>query len=185
MNSKQSIFSYNYYVCNRLRKWEICSFRCFKDIAGDLYFELGGVRYESGSVILITEVGRSSSNILHPGSSLVCVTSEVNMHCCRELDGGHIWQWHFPDGSLVPHNQYSHGEDFSSSGYTQQVRLNRRNDALGPSGIFTCVVPREDRCEDLVHTASIKLGQSSVCANTVELHVHIQMGSYLYVSSHV
>ena len=133
------------------------------DTAGSLYFELGGVRYESGSTILITEVGESTSatSILFPDSSLVCVTAEVNTKCCRGRDGGNVGEWWFPDGRIVPRNRNSGGGDYSRSGFHQQVRLNRRNNALGPSGVWMCTVPREDGCEGIEHVANISLGNES------------------------
>lgn len=133
---------------------------CNIDIAGSLYFEHEGIRYESGSSVLITEVGTSmsSASILKPDTSLVCVTSEVNTRCCRKRDGGNIGEWHFPDGSLIPRNQNNPDGDFTRSGYTQQLRLNRRNDALEPSGIFSCMVPQDDGCGAMMHIANITLG---------------------------
>ncbi len=64
-------------------------------------------------------------------------------------------EWHFPNGSIVPRNSDNPNGDFTRSGYTHQVRLNRRNNALTPYGVYTCVVPDED---DVVnHTASITI----------------------------
>jgi hypothetical protein len=126
------------------------------DVAGSLYFELNGVRYESNSTILLTNIGdsRSTFSILDPGPSLVCMTHEVNTQCCRSRDGGNVGEWWFPDGSIVPRNRAN--QDYGRSGYTQQVRLNRRNNPLGPSGVWTCTVPG---CGGLEHIAYITLGK--------------------------
>jgi hypothetical protein len=131
------------------------------DVPGSLYFELEGVRHESGSTILITEVGTSLSSfsILIPGAALVCVTSAVNTECCRERDHGNVGEWLFPNGSIVPRNRNSQNSGFSRTGYTQQIRLNNKNNVLEPTGTYTCIVPREDGCGDEVHEANITLGQ--------------------------
>ena len=117
--------------------------------------------YESGSSVLITEVGEflSSTGTFFPDSSLVCVTSEVNSQCCRGRDGGNVGEWHFPDGSMVPRRNQAPMADFTRSGYTQQVRLSRRNDALSQVGEYSCRVPREDGCNGEMHVATISLGK--------------------------
>ena len=94
--------------------------------------------YLPGDTVLITDIGDFISST-DPGASLVCVTSNVNTQCCRGSDGGNVGEWFFPDGSIVLRN--SHSLDFSRSGYTHQVRLNRRNNAMGPIGPYECRVP--------------------------------------------
>ena len=117
--------------------------------------------YPSGSNISITKVGAftTSTGVASPDSSLVCVTSEVNPQCCRNRDGSNVGEWYYPDGSMVPRNRGNQNADFSRNGYAQQVRLNRRNDALGPVGEFTCKVPREDGCNDEMHVGIVSLGK--------------------------
>ena len=106
-----------------------------------LYFTLAGTVYLPGDTVLIHDIGDFASmvDITHPGRSLVCVTSNVNTECCRGSDGGRAGEWYFPDGYQVPRNAES--EDFSRSGFTQQVRLNRRNNPIGPTGAYECRVP--------------------------------------------
>lgn len=120
-----------------------------------------GVRYESGSSLLITDVGTSNygTGFTNADASLVCMTSEVNTQCCRRQDSGNMGEWYFPNGSQVPRNMNSRSGDFSRNGYYMQVRLNRRNDALWPTGTFTCSVPQEGNL-GCIHTANITLGMS-------------------------
>jgi hypothetical protein len=73
-----------------------------------------------------------------PGTSLVCRTEHVNMQCCRGSDGGRAGEWFDPNDNQLP--RFS-AVDFSRSGYAQQVRLNRRNNAMSPTGVFECRVP--------------------------------------------
>jgi hypothetical protein len=122
---------------------------------------MNGTRYESGSTLTITNVGSStySTGYANPDLSLVCMTSEVNTECCRHQDGRSVGEWYFPDGSVVPRRKYDHAEDITRSGYNQQVRLNRINDAIGPIGTYTCKVPSQDGCGNVMHIANITLGQ--------------------------
>ena len=114
---------------------------------------LNGTTYSSGATVPITGIGVRYGN--NAGSSLVCVTSNVNTVCCRSTDGGRVGGWHFPNGSIVPRYSDSPNGSFTRSGFIHQVRLNRRNNALTPFGIYTCVVPDEN--DGVNHTANITL----------------------------
>ena len=91
-----------------------------------------------GDTVVITAIGDSRTD---PDSSLVCVTSNVNIYCCRESDGGNVGEWYFPSGIMVPRRNSAPSSDFTRSGFTHQVRLNRRNNAMSPTGIYECRVP--------------------------------------------
>ena len=122
-----------------------------------LYLELNGQTLSSGSRISITDIGVANpNNLLDTASALVCVTSEVNTQCCRRRDGGNVGEWYFPDGSIVPRSRNSRNGDFTRSGFTHQVRLNRKSDAMAPLGTYTCRVPDAGNSA-VVHTASITL----------------------------
>ena len=53
-------------------------------------------------------------------------------------------EWFFPDGTIVPRQGAAPTADFTRSGFTQQVRLNHRNNAMTPTGVFECRVPARD-----------------------------------------
>jgi hypothetical protein len=76
-----------------------------------------------------------------PGISLVCNTEHVNTECCRGSDGGYVGEWFDPNGMQLPRFGVAPNADFSRSGSTHQVRLNRRNNATSPTGAFECRVP--------------------------------------------
>ena len=124
-----------------------------------LYFTLRGSRYESGMSILITDIGsNTNNNSSDPGSSLVCVTSNVNTHCCRGADnpnGGHRGEWYLPDGTRILNTPDT---NFYRTRYTQQVRLNRRNNAMSPTGVFICEVPN-DADSTMPFTATITISE--------------------------
>lgn len=63
--------------------------------------------------------------------------------CCASLSNRH-GEWYYPDGRLVPN--YGAGEDFyRNRGDDGTVRLNRRNNAQQPAGVFRCEVPDRNR----------------------------------------
>ena len=99
----------------------------------------------SGSSLYIFAIGEQSPSPNErsvAGSTLVCVTSNVNEQCCRNSDGGNIGEWWDPTGTLVIRdNQHRSSSTFTRVGYQEQVRLSRRSDATGPVGRYTCAVP--------------------------------------------
>ena len=114
--------------------------------------------YLSGDTVLISDIGEagfSSAEAAEARTSLVCQTINLGIVCCRGSgDGNRAGDWHFPNGGLVPGNSGSPTADFTRSGYTQQVRLNRRNGAMTPTGVFECRVLDGD---DILASASITL----------------------------
>ena len=114
-----------------------------------LYFTLNGTGYLPGDTILITDIGSATSS--DPGSSLVCVTTNVNTNCCRTADGGSRGEWLSTDGTRILNTD----TNFYRTRHTQQVRLNRRNNVMSPIGVFICVIPDID--STINHTASINI----------------------------
>ena len=53
-------------------------------------------------------------------------------------------EWYFPDGTIVPRPRDSPNGDFIRTGWTHEVCLNRRNDAMTPLGTYECRVPHMD-----------------------------------------
>ena len=140
--------------------------------------------YLPGDTVLITDIGVFTSVTADgAGSSLVCVTSNVNIQCCRGINnpnGGALGEWHFPDGTIVPRYSADLDADFSRSGFTHQVRLNRRNNAIGPTGAYECRVPPLGG--GALVTASITIGERSkahtkapaaTCSRSIFFSVHI------------
>ena len=115
--------------------------------------------YLPGDTVLITDIGVFASST-DPGTSLVCVTSNVNTQCCRGSDGGNVGEWHFPNGDIVLRNSNAGSADFSRTGFTNQVRLNRRNSgAMTPTGAYECRVPDGDTGAVVIASITITAGQ--------------------------
>ena len=124
----------------------------------ELYFTLNGTVYLPNDTILITDIGsENTNNRSDPGSSLVCVTTNVNTQCCRSVDGGARGEWYLPDRTRVVNNP---DNNFYRTRNAQQVRLNRKNNAMSPTVIFTCEVPN-DADSTMPFTATIRIGEFS------------------------
>ena len=138
-----------------------------------LYFTLNGIVYHPGETVIITGIGDSTTD--PAGSSLVCVTSNVNTECCRNTDGpggsgGNVGEWHFPNGTMVPRNSGAPSVNFTRSGFIHQVRLNRRNNAMSPTGIYECrVLDSGAATSASVVTAQITVGERT-CSVTLGMH---------------
>ena len=94
------------------------------------------VTYSSSTeVIPLTSVGVGEDGV-------ICMTTRTD--CCKDVTPN--GEWDYPNGSMVPRNDRN--EDFYRSRGTQQVILNRRNDAVSPTGCFCCelVNPTERIC---------------------------------------
>ena len=53
-------------------------------------------------------------------------------------------EWYHPDGTIVLRNgdvDPSVDNVFTRSGFTHEVHLNRRANAMGPLGVYSCIVP--------------------------------------------
>ena len=99
--------------------------------AVSLTLSLGTTLLTNNSVVDITDIGDGKSG----GSRLICTTTF--RPCCKDGQQG---EWYYPDGAMVPGS--SADEDFHRSRSNNgEVRLNRRNNAMTPTGIFHCELP--------------------------------------------
>ena len=90
--------------------------------------------YENNSIISVSEIGEGRK-------ALICFTNKTK--CCRKRDiSDHAktgeGEWYFPNDSIV---SIKDGRaDFYRDRHASIIRLNRRNDATMPSGLFRCEV---------------------------------------------
>ena len=96
-----------------------------------LGFNLKGELYSNNSIVNITDIG-SDTNALY------CFTNRSG--CCRGSDGGANGEWFFPDGSQIDENGIISTLDFSRNRGPSVVLLNRRNNAMEPTGFYRCEV---------------------------------------------
>jgi len=81
-----------------------------------------------GDSVFISDISvPQPDDISDVGSTLVCVTTNINPACCRASDSngsttdraGAVGEWHYPNRTLVPHI-YKNVIDFARVGYTQE-----------------------------------------------------------------
>ena len=97
------------------------------------YVSFMGENLPNHSYVDLTLVGTD------PGNNMRCITDLGT--CCRGADGVHRGDWYFPDGDKVP--LASPELDIVVRHVAQQVNLRRRNNAMGPSGIYRCDIPTD------------------------------------------
>ena len=103
------------------------------------YVSFMGQNLPNHSYVDLTLVGTDTND---PGNTVRCITDLST--CCRLGQGIHRGDWYFPNGDSLP--PISPGINIFEACGAQQVALRRRNDAMGPSGIYRC-----DNPTDAVH----------------------------------
>ena len=107
-----------------------------------VYLNLGTNNLTNNSVVVITDIETGDNG-------LICTTTF--RPCCK--DGKH-GEWYYPNGSMVPNK--AAGEDFSRSrSEVGEVRLNRRNNAISPTGIFHCELPVSDNVTEMLYVGKL------------------------------
>ncbi len=90
--------------------------------------------YPNNSIVTITD-------IVVGDNALFCLSNSIS--CCRSIDGGASGEWFLPGGSspIDGGGEFSSTiADFSRSRRPSAVILNRRNNAIGPEGLYRCDV---------------------------------------------
>ena len=98
------------------------------------YVSFMGENLPNHSHVDLTLLGNDNSD---PGNIVRCHT-DLNS-CCGPSQGVHRGDWYFPDGGRL--QLVSSGVDIYETRSAQQVTLRRRNNAMGPSGIYRCTIP--------------------------------------------
>ena len=124
---------------------------------------LNGNIFLPGDTVLISDIGPQLVDRRIPESTLVCVTTNVNIACCRTLDNdgetnvtaGAVGEWYYPNGAPVPRPS-GNVVDFARIGFTHQVRLSKEVSNSTPSlGVYTCQVP--ELSTGYLHRAAITI----------------------------
>ena len=79
--------------------------------------------------MLLSDIGEGSS-------ALYCLTDRTA--CCSSAAGGRHGAWRFPNGAVVIENQSA---DVYFTRGLSSLLLNRRSSAVGPTGVYTCLIP--------------------------------------------
>ena len=86
------------------------------------------------SYVDLTLVGNDGTD--GTGNTVRCITDLGT--CCGTAQGVHRGHWYFPDGS-----ELVHGGDIDRARGDMRFNLRRRNNAMGPSGIYRCDIPTD------------------------------------------
>ena len=98
------------------------------------YVSFMGENLPNHAYVNLTLVGTNNS---YPGNTVRCITDLST--CCSPNQGIHRGDWYFPDGERLP--LASSGFDIFMRRVAQQVSLRRRNNSMGPFGIYRCDIP--------------------------------------------
>lgn len=80
-----------------------------------LYFQIGDTVYLPNSIVDITDIGSQPADFSNPGSTLICVTINVNTRCCRQTDGRDTGNWRFANHTIIPqHSMMNREEPFET-----------------------------------------------------------------------
>ena len=94
--------------------------------------ELDGVLYPNNSAVALADIGE---DLL----ALYCLTNLTT--CCTDAEGGVAGEWFLPGQTQAVIGVDAQGAVFAAARAPSAVLLNRRNNAGGPTGIFTCRIP--------------------------------------------
>ena len=133
---------------------------------------LNGTIHLPGDSVLVSDIGPQPDNLNDSGSTLVCVTTNVNTACCRTNDNnarGVVGNWYYPNSTKVPCGSAASEElKLRRFGYTHQVRLARSPDSTPLPGIYTCRVPQLST--GVLYNASITIDMGKLqCCNAATL----------------
>lgn len=89
----------------------------------------------AGSDVIITDVGINTD-----GNALICATSLIA--CCNSAasGGSKLGNWTFSNNGSSIGGPIDGGDFYVTRNNRRQVILQRRNDAMGPLGMFCCEV---------------------------------------------
>ena len=102
--------------------------------------------YLPGNSVNITDIGSQPiDDRSNSGSTLVCITTNVNTDCCRSSDSngnGRTGNWYYPNGDMVNYpDAASDGENFTKFVFWHQLRLSSQGAPEGPLGEYRCEIP--------------------------------------------
>ena len=110
------------------------------------YVSFMGENLPNHSYVDLTLVGNDGTN--GTGNTVRCITDLAT--CCGTAQGVHRGDWYFPDGS-----ELVHGGDIDRTRGHMRFNLRRRNNAMGPSGIYRCDIPT-----DAVHDSDLSVRET-------------------------
>ena len=126
---------------------------------------LNNTTHLHGDAVFISDIGPQPADCNNPGSTLVCVTTNVYNPCSggqynneTNIGAEEVGEWLYSDNTPVPHH-HSNLSDFITYEYTHQLRLARISDTQPPPlGVYTCKI--QERSIGVYYNASIIIQES-------------------------
>ena len=95
-----------------------------------MYVSLRGINYSNNSLVTLTEIGDNMT------TALICHTNITS--CCKSLSSSALSNWKYPGRTIVK-SRYEN-ETFTRNRGKRTIFLYRKEDRLGPTGMYTCEV---------------------------------------------
>lgn len=119
------------YRCCMLLLYIILSIIMIKTLVMiEIKIVLGGHIHDNNTVVNISDIGEQDE-------ALLCYTNATDR--CKNAGQLFVRGWYFPSGVAVKISDYN--DSIYRNRDQSVVRLNRRNNATSPSGVFRCAVP--------------------------------------------
>ena len=96
------------------------------------YVSFMGDNLPNHAYVDLTLVGTDNSD---PGNNIVRCNTDLST-CCGGSQGAHRGDWYFPNETRL--RKSGPGDSIFEARGAQQVALRRRNNPMGPSGIYRC-----------------------------------------------
>ena len=118
---------------------------------------MGSTLPANNTVVLISDIG--DGRVTDGGDPLVCATQLTA--CCASPDQ-RFAEWYYPNGTNVPRNGdgYSFYRTRRDSNSVNNVLggalLNRRFSAMGPTGIYSCIIRSPDGTDQTLYVGIYK-----------------------------
>ena len=128
------------------------------------YVSFMGENLPNNSYVDLTLVGTDSSD---PGNTVRCITDLST--CCTNGQGIHRGEWYFPNETRLRFSGI--GDSIFEDRGAHQVTLRRRNNAMGPSGIYRCDIA----------TVSVHDDSDTSVGETVYVGLYASGGNGVYV----
>ena len=112
---------------------------------------LNGYIYGNNSIVTVDDIAENDS-------ALLCYTNSDG--CCESSRKG---EWYFPSGTTV--GVMNDGGDLYRNRGPSVVRLNRRNNAMMPTGVFRCEIPDVNGTNQSIYVGIYPHGEGTPVIN--------------------
>jgi hypothetical protein len=130
---------------------------------------LNGMLLGNNSIVLLSDIGEGSG-------ALYCLTDRT-LCCGANTGGANRGIWRFPDGTNVEENSTA---DIYFIRSFSSLPLSRRSSAVGPTGVYTCVIPD---ASDILKNVAIEMYGALFLGRIMHVHEHdasIMNASYCF-----